>query len=526
MPFTTTPLADDDLDALLGGAAARLGGVAAGLSVGPAPAPASSAGPRLAAVAAVGLAVAGVAGVLAVSRGGEGAAPLPPGFAEGRYGTEIPIAEVDDGDGNPDTILLRISPATEVGSVTIRRNAAAAGSTATTAAGSVGASVPVTSPLAQLCVDSPGAGGMCADAAFFAQPQLTVGQRGPNGTALVTGVPADVVAVVFTAGTERHWQRPLQGVALFPLDAAASPDAVATLVRSDGSEAGRAVGRDGSVTDAEIASQAATKPTGVDLPAVWVGRPTAALSASSGGWLRRFGRPTATSFGGPFAIQGFTADGAGADGPGVFLVTVRTDQAEEARARLALTTSGAVRRSVDHPDGTTVLAWARPATTDDQIAELLGTLSAREPELGEMLDLSQPWAWHGQRTGPYVSTEVDATMFGLPVGLATFDGRDRRVWATGDDLGSIRFASLTAVADASSLAGAIVEPNQPWSLPAAPQPLSAGTLWPVPATTTSLRITFDDGTVLDAPLLDVRPLVDAKLAVFTHGGTVRSVDAR
>lgn len=531
MPFTTTPLADDDLDALLGGAAARLGGVTTGLSVGPAPAPASSVGTRLAAVAAVGLAAAGVAGVLAVSRGGDGAAPLPPGFAEGRYGTEVPIAEVDDGDGNPDTVLLRISPRTDVGTVTIRRNGAAAdGATATTAVAAVvvgepDSATPVPPPPSELCIESPGAGGACGTAAQFTEPQLHVGQRGSAGTALVTGVPDDVVAVAFDAGRERHWQRPVRGVALFPLDEDASPDAVVTFVRADGSRAARLTGNDGTLTDTEVAAQAVTTATGRDLPAVWLGSSTSDLPATFGTWLRRTGRATATGFAGPFAVQGFGEGGPDSDTRGVALVTVRTDDVDAARARLTPTTSGAIRRAIDNPDGTTVLVWARTGTPDDQVAAVVATLRAREPDAGTAIDLTRPWSWRGQRTGPYVATEVAATMFGVPVGTVEFGGRQRQVWATADDLGLVRFASLFAVADGTTLAGPTVSADGPFAVPVAGDPLVPGQLLAVPATTTALRLTFVDGTVVDAQLLDVRPVVNAKLAVVPAGGTVRSVEA-
>lgn len=519
MPFTTTPLADDDLDALLGGAATRLGSVAAGLSVGPAPAPASSAGPRLAAVAAVGLAAAGVAGVLAVSRGGDGAAPLPPGFAEGRYGTEVPIAEVDDGDGNPDTVLLRISPRTEVGTVTIRRNGAAEASTATT----FGGGTPVSLPPAEVCAESPGAGGACGTAAQMAEPQVHVGNRSNDGTVLVTGVPDDAVAVTLDAGSARHWQRPVDGVALFPFDADASPDVVVEFVRADGTAAARATGRDDSLTDTELAARAVTSPSGRRLPSVWWASPTGRTTGGQG-WWRREGRSTATSFSGPFSLQGFIASD-GVTNADLYLMNVLTDQAAEARDRLALATDGAVRRAVDQPDGSTVLVWAQPSVADDRIDEVVATLVSSTPT-AEVIDMSSPFAWYrGQTAQPYATFAVEATMFAVPVGSIDVEGRKRQVWATADDLGSVRFATLPDPVDGKVFENTTTTPTGPFAVPKVGERIDAGQVVLVPAATTSLRITFDGGTVLAAPLLDVRPTADAKLAVVPAGGTVRSVEA-
>ena len=516
MPFTNSPLADAELDAMLGGAATRLGTVADGLSLGPPPAPSSAAGPRLAAVAAVGLATAGVAAVLAVSNSSRPAV-LPPGFTNGAHGTEVKLEEVDDGDGNPDTIVLQASAG---GRVQIRRNGAA-GVTPTTAVTSVPGGVAAEpTPDPEVCIDST-AGGACGTQAQIAEPMIHPGQRGADGAVMVTGVPDDVVVVAFAAGAERHWERPLDGVVLFPFEETASPDVVVTLVRGDGSEAARLTASDATMTDAEVAAKAVTASTGLTLPAVWLADITAEFSGRTGVWLRGEGRPTATGFGGPFAAQGFTESGSGLFHE-VEVITARTDQVALIEQRLAVATSGRVRRTIENPDGTTVLVWANDAVVDGSIDTLVATLAPRQPTRDQTVDLTQPWAWFGQRSGANPFTDVPAVLFSLPFGTIDVDGRTARLWATADDLGGIRFQSQGFFDGGRVVSSDTIDPASP--ILGIPVGRAYGGLVPVPSSTTAIRLTMEDGTVVTPPLLDVRPLVDAKLAVVPTNGTVRSVE--
>ena len=253
MPTTDdAPLTDAQLDELFTGAAARLHASTATIVVGAPPAPSFPMRPVLGIAAAAAMA-AGTVGVL-VSTSARRSGGLPAGFAAGTFGTEITMHVVEDGDGNPDTILVRATPAG--GDMTIDRGAAAVAQTG------------VTTPTGQVPPDksadvcySGAAGGTCGSAAQPVEPALMLSPRGVTGQAAVYAVPAGVVAVRFEAGAERHWARPVEGVVAFPYGEDASSNAVAFLLRADGSVVTRIDSSSTTPTEAEKEARQVSKPT-------------------------------------------------------------------------------------------------------------------------------------------------------------------------------------------------------------------------------------------------------------------------
>ena len=261
----TQDLDDDELDELLNGAAARLHAATKTVAVGAPPAP--SFPMRLVlGIAAATVLVAGTVGVLATTSARR-AGGLPAGFTEGRYGTEIRLAEIDDGDGNKDTIVVHATPAG--GDVEIRHGAAAALQTPTTevTTGGTGGPSPA-APAIDLCITSP-AVGVCGAASQFTGPELVLGPRGATGQALVYSLPSDAAVVAFAAGPEQHWSRPVDGVVVFPFGDEATSRATATIFRSDGSVLARLDSANLTPTAAEVAARQISRPTVDTLPQGW-----------------------------------------------------------------------------------------------------------------------------------------------------------------------------------------------------------------------------------------------------------------
>ena len=150
---------------------------------------------------------------------------LPASVLDGSYGTELTLTEIDDGDNNPRTIKLRSTPLG--GEATIKPSSQASLPTVVS-----GTADPSVIGVGDLCIDSTGAGGVCGP---IVAAEMMLGPRGPEGQAMVYGLPPEVVIVAFTSGDQRFWQRPRHGVAIFPFGERAVPKGSVRFIASDGS---------------------------------------------------------------------------------------------------------------------------------------------------------------------------------------------------------------------------------------------------------------------------------------------------
>ena len=510
----THDLDDHELDELLTVAAARLRAATESVAVGAPPAPSFPMRPVLG-VAAAAVLVAGTVGVLATTAGRR-AGGLPAGFAQGRYGTEIHLAETDDGDGNHDTILLRATPAG--GDVQIARGTSAAAQTPTTEATSGGTPGPTpAAPAIDLCITSP-AGGVCGAASQFTGPELVLGPRGATGQALVYSLPSDAAVVAFAAGPEQHWSRPVDGVVVFPFGDEATSRAAATVFRSDGSVLARLDSANLTPTAAEVAARQISRPTVDTLPQGWTfaSPPPIAEWPTGGTFVRRHGRNTRTGFTGPFVIQQLSTDRADQSVRSwIAVITVPTSLADEMRQRLAGVADGGIDGDVTNADGTTVLVWTGSGVKAAARDRVLHGLAPGFPVVASDtsvydLDIARTFDAGSDGSGrvgnPGGVFPLDAVLDDV-VATVVVDGAPQMLFAGADDLGVVQYALPTANASTS------VDPR------IAPRPLKVGdTMFrgfvAVPASTTSLSVTLDDGSTVDAQLIDVRPLSDVKLALF------------
>ena len=510
----TQDLDDHELDELLAGAAARLQASMSTKAVGAPPAPSFPMRPVIG-IAAASVLVAGTVGVLAATSGHR-AGRLPAGFAEGRFGTEIHLAEVDDGDHNKDTILLRATPTG--GDVQIAHGAPALAQTPTTEAttGGTGGPTPA-APAIDLCITSP-AVGVCGAASQFTGPELVLGPRGAAGQALVHSLPGDAAVVAFAAGPEQHWARPVNGVAVFPFGEEATSRATATIFRSDGSVLARLDSANLTPTAAEVAARQISRPTEDTLPQAWTfaSPPPIAEWPTGGTFVRRHGRNTLTGFTGPFVIQQLATDRADQSVRSwVAVITVPTSLAEEMRDRLACVAGGGIGGDVTNADGTTVLVWTGSGVKAAARDRVLQGLAPGFPAVADDtsvfdLDIARVWDSGGGGSGrignPGGANPLDALLDDV-VATVTVDGAPQKLFAGADDLGVVQYALPAANASTS------VDPR------IAPTPLKVGGpmfrgFVAMPASTTSLSVTLDDGSTVDAELIDVRPLSDVKFALF------------
>lgn len=136
--------------------------------------------------------------------------PEIPGFTGGAYGTQIVLMEIDDGDDNPETVLVR----TEPGGYEFRIEPAPPQE-----------STPVDgepSVMLNPCWTYTFPGGTTSTAC---EPYLASSGsfNGPDGgQAFRHGLADNVAAVVFTHGADQYWQRPVRGHVYFPLPADAT----------------------------------------------------------------------------------------------------------------------------------------------------------------------------------------------------------------------------------------------------------------------------------------------------------------
>jgi hypothetical protein len=509
------------LDELLADAALRLDDATGHLPIPRPPSPSFPAG-RVALRLACVLAIAGGVYVVAQRRNAPTAAEIPPGFVEGRYGQEITITEIDDGDNNNATYTLLATPGG--GFVKV---APANGSTPTTIA-----AIPVAvvsnptaaapaDPSTQVCVSGTedgvtgGAGSLCGDPAQ--PPQVLLSNRGEQGQALVYGLPPKTVAVAFAAGSARYWAQPLHGIAAFPYPSSAATTATFQAFNAAGQVIAGDQSSNDTLTQAEVEAAVVTRQTADALPGSWFGDVPLGMGYGAE-TVRLHGRTALTGFQGPFAVQGYVPDPA-RPRDWVFVTTLRSADASAVRQRLEGIAGGSIRSTLDVADGVQVLVWASDSVGSKEIDRLGPTIRERAPLADRAVDLDIPRAFQSENA--FYSGGVPVLEALRTDAVATVNGH--HVLAEADDIGEITFS--VAGDDPSST---LVGPHLPPRAPVAGGSTFAG-LWAVPADIGQITLTLDDGTVLTPEVIDVRPLVNAKLLYLSHdhpAGTIARVDTQ
>jgi hypothetical protein len=440
------------------------------------------------------------------------AAELPPGFAEGRYGQQITITEIDDGDNNSATYTLRATPGG--GFVKV---APANGSTPTTLAAAVTAAAVVTTPTpaapanpaAQVCVngtgdgDTGGAGSVCGELGQQ-PPQVLLSTRGEQGQAVVYGLPPKTVAVAFVAGSARYWAEPVHGIAAFPYPASAATTATFQAFNTAGEVIASDQGINSTMTQAEVEAAAVTHQTADALPGSWFGDVPLGMGYGAEA-VRLHGRTALTGFQGPFAAQGYLPD-PNRPRDWVFVVTLRSADAGAVRQRLDGISGGSIRTTLDVADGVQVLVWASDAVGSKEIDRMVPTIRERAPLTDRVVDLNIPRAFQSENAFHSLGVPVLEAL--RTDAVATVNGHD--VLAEADDTGEVFF---TVAGDDNSATE--VGPNLPPHTPTVHGSTFAG-LWAVPADIGQITLTVDDGSVLTPEVIDVRPLVNAKLLYLSH----------
>lgn len=483
------------LDELLHDAANRLDHATATMTAPDLPDP-SRTGVKVA-VAVVCLAAVGAVGY-AVSLRSDSTAPaaLPPGLREGRYGTEIVMTDVPDGDDDPETFSLEANPGG--GHVTVTKPTG--GTTKVTVSdGSQG------TVAAEICLDSL-FGGFCGPRAELAKTQMIVGPRGADGQVIVYGLPESVVAVTLQAGTELHWAQPLHGVAAFPFSDTASAEVTLNALDSEGKTVWARSSTDSFLTPAEVEARTVTHQTAASLSDGYFGEVLegAALGPEV---VRRHGRTAITGFTGPFASQSYVAGPTGSSGNShwVDAITVPTDQLPELLARLEPVVDGRVRKTIEPSADVRVVIWGGDEVADAEIERFAATLVQRPPQGASGIVLDVPAAWAGSTSSP-MATEDGSPLAAIVADVVgTIDGHD--LIAQGDDLGVVQF-HISGADNSYVRLGGPPDPNA-WELTVG-GPIFAG-LMPLAPDVTGYTITLDDGTVVEPEIIDVRPLVDRKL---------------
>ena len=359
----------------------------------------------------------------------------------------------------------------------------------------------------------------------MSESQLVLGPRGNAGQAFAFGLPAGTVAVTFEAGPERHWARPVDGVAVFPFGEDATAQAIVMFVRADGSTISSLSQVSTTPTSAEVADRQISKPTAETLPQAWTfaSPPQIAEWPTGGTFVRRHGRNALTGFTGPFVIQLLSTDRSDqSSGSEIAVVTVPTARADEMRGRLATVAAGGIDGDTTNPDGTTVLVWTGPAVKAADRDRVLRGLTSGFPVIDNTLvfdlDIARVWdSGNGPgRVGfPDVLNPLSAVVDDV-VGTVTVDGVDNQLRAGADDLGVVRYVL------SGSNASAVIDPRLAPTLLKVGDGVNPGFV-PVPASTTSLSVTLDDGSTVSAQLIDVGPLSDVKLALFPSSVEHRTV---
>lgn len=501
------------LDELLADAALRLDDATGHLPIPRPPSPSFPVG-RVALRFACALAIAGGIFAVAQRRNVPTAAELPPGFVEGLHGQQITIDEIDDGDNNNATYTLRATPGG--GFV---RVAPVNGSTPTTIAAAAVVSTPTAAapanPAAQVCVsgtedgDTGGAGSVCGDPGQ--PPQVLLSNRGEHGQAVVYGLPPKTAAVALIAGSARYWAQPVHGIAAFPYPASAAMTATFQAFNSAGQVIATDQGVNTTMTQAEVEAAAVTHQTAAVLPGSWFGDVPLGMGYGAE-VVRLHGRTALTGFQGPFASQGYVPDpNHGHDW--VFVVTMRSADADAVRQRLDGIAGGSIRATLDVADGVQVVVWASDPVGSKEIDRLVPTIRERAPLDGRAVDLDVVRSFQSENAFYAIGVPVLEALRTDKV--ATVNGHD--VLAEADDTGEIVF---TVAGDDSGMTE--VGPNLPPHTPTVHGSTFAG-LWPVPADIGQITLTLDDGTVLTPEVIDVRPLVNAKLLYLSHDHPVGTI---
>jgi hypothetical protein len=502
-------LDDADLDAFLARAGAGLHDVAAR---GPIPRfePPSRWPSAGSLVAPVAVAASIATAVVVVGGGGDDdtrTGDLPPGVAEGRYGTELPLVEVDDDDGDPSTILLRTPTGLEVDIYP------AAGQTVTTLVEGVEQQAPVGGE-GDVCVDLLVAGGMCGPLDVF---EAMAGPRTPDGGVLVTGVPDAAAVVTYEVGDVRHWQRPVHGVAAFPYTDEVAGDAHVAALDADGSVLEAATTANDLLTPAEVAAAPhASVPTGERLPALY-GVDERDERGHAGNVVRREGVDGLLGFGGPLGLQvlsGGRSDLPWGDPSGlVGIVSTTPAHVAEVTARLD-PLDGAVVGQLDQPDGTVVLVWAGSGVASSRVDDVVARIAA-EPDVPALVPL-EPGAFAGIDADPswVAGTPLHRALLTDPAGAVELGGDVVEVRAQRDGLGVTRLSVVVAGGGSFVVD---VEPGVEPTLPGAGTRTGPGVvLWALPAGATLADLVDRIEGEVDAELLDVGDVTGvpgARLAV-------------
>ena len=451
----------------------------------------------------------------------------PPGLAEGRYGDEVRILEIDDGDGDPATILLRGDP--DAGEVRIYP--ADGTTTATTAprpAGETRSPAPEVPPV-EVCVESPGAGGLCTDwASLRRDPVLQLGARGAGGQAVVTGVPDDVYAVVYESGPTRRWARPGRGIVVFPRPDEAASSATVVGLAADGGRVFTQSSDDQTLSNPEIEALAASRLSDVTLDAGWFA--TVPDDGLAGPTVTRLtGRSGGAGFTGPFTAQTYaTTRSYSTDDPSntVWVITVRTDDLADAVQRLRRTGLEA-RRAIDVAPGVTVLLWAGDAVTDVDVDAAIASLTATAPDPATTLDATTARAWQSTDRAPAMVTMGSPLEALLTDPVATFEGGE--IVSQPDDVGATAYWLVTGGPDRRRI-DTVVIVGAPGSPDLAPEQLVGMTLSPLllvverDVTAVTLATTGGDVEATLVPIDDPVPLQLVVIVPTTADVEVTAVD--
>lgn len=518
-----------DIDDLLSGAAERLDAATSMIDVPAAPAAGRTPGRG---VVAVGVAIAAAAAVAAAAigvshRDADEARALPPGFADGEYGTEIVLSEVDDGDGDPATITYEADH--DAGRVFVSFGAPVGiADTAPAVPGDQTGPDDPTSTVPMWCFNlADGAGTGCTGGQPPADVQIAVGERADTGQAAAYGLPDEVVAVTFRSGSVRFWARPLDGIVVFPRRTDQGDEVLMELIGSDGEVLTTTGSRSEALSDAEIAAAAVTIETGTSIDdGYFADLPEFSDAVVDMEVVRRRGRTSSTGFEGPYAAQSIQLTTSRNEDPldtTAWVVTVLTTDLDDAERRIDQTPAGSIRATVQMPSGgVSVIVWAPEGTSDERVDSIVEHLVKRPPnDRNGVLD--RPTSWNSERQPlPVYSTDAVITSLRGTHFLAT---DPFELWAVADDVGAVLFMARRPDGSLfSTLAGGPTD----WF---AASPISTGQvlvgLWAVPDDVTGAVITRADGTTVDALIVDVGAYAPAKLVYVPDDiGPVTGVELR
>jgi hypothetical protein len=156
------------------------------------------------------------------------------------------------------------------------------------------------------------------------------------------------------------------------------------------------------------------------------------------------------------------------------------------------------------------------ADTDRAVA----TLDRREPCPDLVNDLDVPYAFNGPRPFNFIGASPALQSLMTQV-VATVDGHD--IVVASDDVGDLQFQVETAEGNYNVVSvGPHVTDVQ--RVPAVDDAMFRG-LWAVPADVASVRVTLDDGTVVEPHVVDVTSLADAKLLFVADDLGIRRITA-